>query len=99
MVGVMKSFLRLPFAVLTGTIFTCASLSSLHAGEDIAIAELPATVTKAIEAKHPGGTLLSAEKETEKGQVVYEVKIRDGSVQRQLDVSVEGAILKTEVDD
>lgn len=96
---VMKTFFRLPVAALAGIVFASAALSSAHAGEDIAVSELPEAVTKAIEQKHPGSTLLAAEKDKEKGQKVYEVKIRDGSVQRKLDVNIEGEILKTEVDD
>lgn len=92
----MKPSFRIP-AIIGAIVF--AFTFPAHAGEDIAVAELPVTVTKAIAEKHPGSTLLSAEKENEKGQMYYEVKIRDGSVQRQLDVNPEGVILKTEIDD
>lgn len=71
------------FALLTVTV---------RADQDIAISELPATVTKALEARFPGQVPLSAEKETEAGALVYEVKVRHDGKAYEATVSPEGTI-------
>ncbi|MFN7139806.1 MAG: PepSY domain-containing protein [Limisphaerales bacterium] len=55
--------------------------------------ELPAAVTKAINDRFPGATLISAERETEKGRVYYEVEIRDKEGRWEVDVTPEGKII------
>lgn len=69
------------------------------ADEDIAVSELPARATAAIQSKFKGATLLSAERETKKDRVVYEVKIRVGDKEKEVKVTDNGEILKVEDED
>ena len=77
--------------------FATAS-STLIAGEDIAVAKLPNAVTKALMERFPKAELINAEKETDKGQMHYEVKIRTEGTMKEVNVSPEGKILKVEND-
>jgi uncharacterized membrane protein YkoI len=74
-------------------------LPGVRADDDIPVSELPAKVTAAIEAKFKGATLLSAERETKNGRVVYEVDIRVGRDKKEIKVTEAGEILKVENDD
>ena len=66
-------------------------------GEDgIAVTDLPAAVTDAIEAEYPGATLLEAELEEENYEV--EIETADGEV-LEVEVSEDGEILEVEVED
>ena len=65
-------------------------------GEDgIAVTDLPAAVTDAIEAEYPGATLLEAELEEENYEV--EIETADGEI-LEVEVSEDGEILEVEVE-
>jgi len=82
-------------AIAASLVLCCSS--AVFAGEDVPAAKLPEPVTKAIMERFPKAELIKAEKETEKGKVKYEVKIRTEGKEKEVDVSPEGKIL--EVDD
>lgn len=60
--------------------------------EEVPVEKLPKAVVKAIKAKYPDATLVEAEKETDDGKTVYEVKIKTGGKKFEIKVSVDGTI-------
>lgn len=73
-----------------------ASTSAALAGEDIAISSLPEPVSKAVKERFPKAEVIKAEKESEAGQVKFEVEVRDEGKLKEAHVSPEGKILKIE---
>lgn len=71
------------------------------AGDDIPVAELPDAVVGALKARFPDAQLLSAEKETDNGKVVYEVKLDSPAAggRHEVDVSADGSILDIDPED
>lgn len=88
----MKRTLALAVAVIAFVPFVQAK------DVDIAVKELPAAVTAAIEKAHPGATLLSAEKDLKADGSIqhYEVNVRVGDNQKELTILADGTIQKTE---
>lgn len=81
--------------LLCMALLTAALATPLWA-DDIAVTELPKEVIAAIEARLPGSTLISAEKEHEDGKLVYEVKVRSKDARHEFEVTPDGTILKEE---
>lgn len=75
------------------------SMSTALAGDDIAVSDLPSDVSKAVKERFPTAELIKAEKETDEGQLKYEVKIRTEGKLKEAHVSPEGKILKVEDED
>ncbi len=67
--------------------------------EKVAVKDLPEAVVKAIQDRFPGATILEAEKETENGQVVYEVDIKHDGTEYEVEVTEAGKIVEVERDD
>jgi hypothetical protein len=67
--------------------------------ENVAIKDLPEAVVAAVLAKFPDAKLVEAEKETENGEIVYEVEIEDGDDEIEVEVTSDGEILEVEVED
>jgi uncharacterized membrane protein YkoI len=79
----------------------CLGCSSLAlADDDIPVKDVPEKAVAAVKAKVGDSTMLSAERETKGGRVVYEVKVRlaDGK-KKEVKVTAEGEILKVEDED
>ena len=76
----------------------CAA-TPLIAGEDVAVSDLPQAVVDALKKRFSGAELLSAEKDTEKGQLYYEVKLRDKEGLWEVEVSPDGKILDVDKED
>lgn len=70
------------------------ALPVAHAGEDVAIANLPPPVTLAILDRYPDARFVKAEAETENGVVKYEVEIKVAGKDLDIDVAADGRILK-----
>ena len=67
--------------------------------EEVAIADLPEAVVDAIQERFPEGTMEEAERETEDGQVVYEVEVEDADgTEYEVEVTEDGKILEVERD-
>lgn len=95
MFGNLKILRYLFAALLLGG----SSIALLSAGEKIKVADLPAAVVKAIEAKFPGAELLSAEKELDDGKLEYEVKIKHAGKKYEVEVTADGVIKEVERED
>lgn len=79
--------------------FTFASDGSLIAEEeDVAFAQLPATVRAAAEKYFGGGSGLHASMEIEKGATFYEVEGRKDGEEMSVKFSADGALLEEEKD-
>ncbi|MEN3944149.1 hypothetical protein WJU23_22800 [Prosthecobacter sp. SYSU 5D2] len=71
-----------------------ASLPDANAGEKVAIVNLPPPVTLAILDRFPDARFTEAEAETENGVVKYEVEIKSGGKDIDIEVAADGRILK-----
>ena len=91
------SFPNLKSGLVALTITAAAfCLPSANAGEDVAIANLPPPVTLSILDRFPDARFTEAEAETENGVVKYEVEIKSGGKELQIDITADGRILKVE---
>lgn len=64
--------------------------------ESVAVADLPAAVKGAVEAKYPKANMAKAEKVTKGTDVTYSVKVKTDKGKVTLDVDASGKILKEE---
>ncbi len=73
-------------------------LGSSFAGDEekVPVDELPQAVLDAVENAVPGGNIQEAEKETEKGKVVYEVEVLKDGKEYEVEVSESGSVLEVE---
>lgn len=80
---------------LTG-IFFCAwlTLGVAMAGEPVELAALPKPVIESIERALPGAKLLRAEKDTEDGKPVYEVRVTHRGKTKEVELAPDGEILE-----
>jgi len=69
--------------------------------EEIKISELPGSVSGAVKTAHPKGTIKEAEKILEPDGTVsgYEVEVKEGKKEFELELDASGTILKTEAED
>lgn len=67
--------------------------------EDIALDAVPAEVLAAAQAAAEGATFTSAERETEDGVVVYELKGTLGEDKVEVEVAADGTVIETEIGD
>jgi hypothetical protein len=58
--------------------------------------ELPPAVVKAADTRLPGAELTSAEKETEDGNVVFDLELKQHDLKYEMDVKEDGTILEIE---
>jgi Putative beta-lactamase-inhibitor-like, PepSY-like len=58
--------------------------------------DLPAKVKEALNHRFPGAKVTSAEKEIEKGQVVYDLELKHDGRKYEMDVKEDGTILEIE---
>jgi hypothetical protein len=71
-----------------------AAAGATHAAK--AKVELPAAIKSAFEAAYPTGTIKNVSKETEDGELRYEVESIDGSMARDLIYRVDGTVVEIE---
>ncbi len=67
--------------------------------EEIAIEALPAVVVDAVNGAVEGGVIVEAERETEDGQVIYEVEVDVDGVEWEVEVDEDGNVLEVESED
>ena len=79
--------------------FLFAGCAMFRGDEKVAWDSVPAVVQSTIQAHANGGTVARVEKETEKGRVVYEAKVKgkDGEC-TEVAVAEDGTLVKTEAD-
>ena len=58
--------------------------------------DVPAKVMDAVNSKFPGATIRSAEKETENGQVIYDIELTQNGRHHEMDIQENGAVAETE---
>lgn len=87
-------------AAVLATTLLCGAGPALAEEEEIAVADLPEAVVNAINERFPGATLEEAEREVERGQVIYDVEVEaaDGT-EYEVEVTGDGRILEIERDD
>ena len=66
------------------------------AEEKISPDKLPKAVADALKVRFPGGTLVSASKDSEKGQVVYDVELKQKDRKYETDIKEDGTMLEVE---
>ena len=71
------------------------AIAPCRADTDVAVSQLPRSVLKAVEARHPSSHILKAEWDHEG---YYEIKVQDGQGRHLLHVRPKGKILKDEPD-
>jgi uncharacterized membrane protein YkoI len=62
----------------------------------LAQSDVPAKVMDSVNAKFPGATIRSAEKETENGQVIYDIELTQNGRHHEMDIQENGTVAETE---
>jgi hypothetical protein len=77
-----------------------AGCGTFHEDEAVPLSAVPSVVQSTIQAHANGGMVGKVEKETEKGRVVYEAKVKgkDGKC-TEVAVAEDGTLVKAEADD
>jgi hypothetical protein len=85
---------------LATAIAICLGVSTTDAKEvEIDVKDLPQVVLDAVEATVPGGEIIEAEVETEKGKKVYEVEVRKDGAVTEIEIDETGKVLEVEKED
>jgi len=87
------------FASLLGIGILAASLvvaCSAIAADKLSEKDIPAKIMKSVNGRLPGAQLTSAEKETEDGNVVYDLELTQKGLKYEMDVKEDGTILEIE---
>jgi uncharacterized membrane protein YkoI len=88
-----KQMVRGVLAALAGLFL----LTAARAGEEkIPLDKLPKAVLDAVKQKYPGAELVSANKEEENGQVVYEVVVKDKGQKLEVEFKPDGTFVSVE---
>jgi len=66
------------------------------AEEKISTDKLPKAVANALKARFPGATLVSASKDSDKGQVVYDVELKQKDRKYETDIKADGTMIEIE---
>ena len=88
-----KSMLRVGGAVLVSLLVLTAGRAD---EKKIPLDKLPRAVADAVKAKYPGAELVGAEEETENGQTVYEVAIKDKGQKIEVTFKPDGTLVSVE---
>lgn len=81
---------------LVAVTLLCMAAQARAGEQRIARADVPKPVLATIEKRFPSAKQLGFERETEKGKVIYEANLLDGTRRIDVDVSPEGALLVVE---
>src|SRR5690242_13563456 len=92
-----KVSIALAVSVLAG-LFTLGAFARAEEKKEknIAAKDLPKKVADALNGRFPGAELTSAEKETEAGNVVYDLELKHKGRKYEMDVKEDGTILEIE---
>jgi uncharacterized membrane protein YkoI len=67
-----------------------------HRAQKLTAGELPAAVARTAQARFPGHQLISAERETEKTGVLYDLEMRQQGRKYEMDVREDGTVVEVE---
>src|SRR5690242_2166740 len=92
-----KVSIALAVSVLAG-LFTLGAFARAEEKKEknIAAKDLPKKVADALNGRFPGAELTSAEKETEAGNVVYDLELKQKGRKYEMDVKEDGTVLEIE---
>lgn len=97
----MSNTVRFRVAVLAA-ILSALLLGAAAAGADekeIDVKDLPQVVVDAALETVPGGEIVEAEVEVEKGVTIYEVEIEKDGKTTEIEIAADGKVIEVEVDD
>jgi uncharacterized membrane protein YkoI len=77
-------------------LFALPAFGAPATAEKIEVAKLPKVVADAINARFPGATLTSAEKETEGEKIVYDIELKHEGRKYEMDVKADGVVVEIE---
>jgi uncharacterized membrane protein YkoI len=83
-------------AFVFASMVSMAGTAALAADKKLSRSELPQKVAEALDHRFPGADLTSAEKETEEGNVVYDLELKQKGRKYEMDVKEDGTILEVE---
>lgn len=86
------------FGVVTGLVIlgSLAQADEKAKAEKIAADKLPMKVMAAVKARFPGAEVTSVEKETEMGNVVYDIELKHKGRKYEMDIKEDGTVLEVE---
>jgi uncharacterized membrane protein YkoI len=85
------STLFIPPAILLAT-------SLAAAGQDVALDQLPEPVRATVDRETKGGQITEIERDTERGQTIYEVEFVLDGKEYELDIGADGKLLERRLD-
>jgi uncharacterized membrane protein YkoI len=65
-------------------------------GEKIEMSKVPANVMSAVNTRFPGASIDSVEKETEDGNVVYDIELKQQGRKYEMDIKEDGTVMEIE---
>ena len=65
-------------------------------GQKVAMSDVPAPVMASLNNRFPGNTIDSIEKETENGNVVYDIELKQQGRKYEMDVKADGTVMEIE---
>lgn len=74
------------------------STSLALAGQDVTIDQLPAPVRATVERETKGGQITDIERDSERGQTIYEVEFVLDGKEYELDIAEDGKLLERRLD-
>ena len=87
------------FAVVALALTQIALADDNETEEAVAFDQLPAAVQKAVKEAYPGAKITKCVKETEDGEVEYEVELKSGKLEAEVELDASGKILETETEE
>jgi uncharacterized membrane protein YkoI len=72
------------------------TITAQAAEKKISLDKVPKEVMAAVKARFPGAEVTSAEQETEDGQVVYDIELKQKGRHYEMDIKADGTILQIE---
>jgi hypothetical protein len=87
---------RLSLIAVAGLLVLVSVVRSDDKDQTISLDQIPQKVKEAVNARLPGAEVTRAEKETEHGQVVYDLELKHRGRKYEMDVKEDGTILEIE---
>jgi hypothetical protein len=83
-------------SAMAGLVLLATTARAEDKEEKIPLDKVPKAVMDAIKTRFPGADVTSVEKETEDGQVVYDVELKHKDRKYEMDIKEDGTILEIE---
>jgi len=94
-IRIILPVIAVSLAVVLASCGRIQEIMSRHAGESVALAQLPPPVRAAIEARSTAGQVKEIDKRTQGGRVVYVASIAQSGVEQHLTFADDGSLLGT----